>query len=235
MLAGLTSLAVAGKQDSRLEQWCYLAGKGCQVEAGDFEGFQAAIRNAACAQEALLGWSLSLAESDPEAAVAMVLEAMEKDQASLHNSDPFRSLFYRDVKLPADTDFAKLEAMLPPPDGETNGRSEWAHAWGERDPEAAADYVMAHPDRCDPGLLQSIRSEPGSPPLEEELAWANRFPAGPYFDAAAYGVADRLLWSNPEEAKKLAERIESPVMRKNFAEREELVRKIQSGEIREGG
>ena len=106
---------------------------------------------------------------------------------------------------------------------------------GQRDPEAAADYVMAHPDRCEPDLIGRIRTEPGNATLEEELAWVNRFPAGPYFDSAAYVVAERMLWGHPAEAKGLAERIGSAEIRQDFAERAELVRKLQSGKIREGG
>ncbi|WP_052573024.1 sigma-70 family RNA polymerase sigma factor [Haloferula sp. BvORR071] len=235
-LAELTKLAAAGKQDSRLEEWCYRAGKCAPAEPGDFEAFHAAISNPACAQEAMLGWSVVVSESDPEAAVAMVLEILKADLPSLDKGDHLKRLFMRDTRLPEDTDFAKLEAMFPPPSGETDvmkfqpqdwARSELFRVWGERDPEAAADYVMAHRDRCEFSLFQRIRSESTNSSVEEELAWANRFPPGPYFDAAGFTVADRLLWSHPDEALKLGARINNPEIRKVFAERAEFARKVQ--------
>lgn len=243
-LAGLTGLAVEGKQDSRLEAWCYMAGKCTPLEGADFASFHAAVSNAACAQEAVLGRSLVVVESDPVAAVAMVLETLQTDLHSLNKSDHLKRLFMRDVTLPADTDFAKLEAMFPPPSGKTDvleeepqdwARRELIHAWGERDPEAAADYVMAHPDRCEPALIGSISRDSANPSLEEDLAWANRFPAGPYFDAAAYAVAPRIARLHLEEACQLAERIGNEELRKQFMERAELIRKLANGEIRDGG
>jgi RNA polymerase sigma factor (sigma-70 family) len=162
LLAAVMVPLLPGKQYATLEAWSNLAGKGCPAE--EFEAFHASLNNRGCAQEALLGRSLALMETDPDAAVKMALGILQSDVHSRTKQSQLSRLFMAD--LPPDTDFGKLESLLPVgTPGEAipgawrtanPGRQQLITAWGKVDPETAVRHVMEHPERMPPRLLQDI-------------------------------------------------------------------------------
>ncbi len=238
LLAEVSLLPVGGGQDSRLEEWCLISGQNCPRE--EFAGFLAALQDPRLAQEAALGQSLEVALRDPEAALGTVLEIQRSEVPSL-NQINFLGMLFND-KLPEGTDFAKLESMLPigvpshnPDDWNPleSGRATLIKIWAGRDPEAACDYVVAHPERCPENLIAEVARAVAENTPAAASSWPARFPPGPRHDLAASAVAYSLRWNELESARELAGKIGDEDLREKVLLEIEKTRQIRDGELTE--
>jgi hypothetical protein len=208
------------------DKWSHAAGKTCPAD--QFESFRAALNCKSCATEALYGRNETLMASDPEAAFTSSLEALKSRTPSISGRYGVTRLF--EGELPAGIDFAKLEAQLPTDwpkveagrpgveeDAMTAIRSKLFWNWAKIDPAAAANHVMAHPDRLAPGLMEDIVGGYSYKHHNDITAWVSTFPAGPYFDAAARSAA---VYARGEPGiGELIQKIQDPKMREEALER----------------
>jgi hypothetical protein len=136
-------------------------------------------------------------------------------------------------ELPPNIDFAKLEGMFPagPVQGEwqrfpgpgpfENGRKALFKKWVEIDPAAAANYVISHPDRLGPEWMGHVVAAYSEKHAASVTGWVSQFPPGPYFDAAARGMASYTNKNShadskiTEEAIALILRISDPEIRED--------------------
>lgn len=205
-------------QHPTLEDWSYAAGHHCPAEA--FESFHAELANNGCAQAALLGRNRTLARTDPEAAIRSTVKALTRDVHSMMRNQSLALLMREE--LPAEVDFSKLEALMPPGGTEESplhrspagqGRIELYRAWAGRNADVAADHILAHPERLDEGLVTIVAEEVAHERPESSVEWIERFPEGPYFDAAASGVLPHIRGFFPQEARAIVSRIQDPDLR----------------------
>jgi RNA polymerase sigma factor (sigma-70 family) len=195
--------------------WSNAAGEGCPVD--EFEAFHASLENESCAQEALFGRNKTLMQTDPEAAIRSALQAsLDPKIHSITWLENIKLLFW--VELPDDLDFAKLEQLLPPdrPGGHDPvalGRRDLIFKWGERDPAAAANHVMAHPHRLDVNLISQVVRAYAYKDAAGAAQWVADFPEGPYYDVAASSAARFTTAAAPLETEKLVLKIEDPKLR----------------------
>jgi hypothetical protein len=208
------------------DEWSHAAGKTCPED--QFESFRTALNCKSCATEALYGRNETLMASDPQAAFTSSLEALKSRTPSISGRYGVMRLF--EGELPAGIDFAKLEQQLPTdwpneeadrPGGEEDAMTEirgklfWH--WAEIDPAAAANHVMAHPDRLAPGLMEDIVGGYSYKHHNDITAWVSSFPAGPYFDAAARSAA---VYARGEPGiGELIQKIQDPKMREKAVKR----------------
>lgn len=185
--------------ESYRDNWSMAAGKTCPDD--EFETFRAALNCKSCAIEALYGHNQRLMASDPQAAFSSSLEAFKSGVPSISGEAGVGLLF--DVENCPKFDFQKFEEQLPPdgprkesllPHESENGftliRRGLFWKWAKIDPAAAANHVMANPDRLDPRLMEEVVG--GYSQAKESshiIAWVATFPEGPYFDAAAKSAA----------------------------------------------
>ena len=123
------------------------------------------------------------------------------------------------VPLPPGTSFEELEALLPldRQDGldYTNlARHRLFRKWASADPAAAANYVLANPDRISPKVMGTVvevvvRDQPAV-----GVDWVQNLPQGPYFDAAARVAVVHIADGNPKAAQELAALITDPAIQK---------------------
>ena len=133
-----------------------------------------------------------------------------------------------DGKLPAGFDFRKLEESFPlddsPPGNGVDPDEERPYAeirrklfwkWGETDPAGAANLVMAHPDRLNAKLIESVVGGYASKnPSRAGIAeWIAQFPEGPDYDVATQGAVIYIRESIPNETREMALKIRDPKMR----------------------
>jgi hypothetical protein len=233
LAAGIAPLD-PGKQHAKLEEWCHDAGKGCPAE--EFEAFHASLKNRGCAQEALLGRNLAVFNSDPETAVRTALQVLDSEVHSLSKSDHLKRLFMG--KMPENLDYPALEQLLPPDSGKPDvlhwtptdwSRHQMIIAWGKVDPEAAARHVMEHPDRMPPRLMENIVGAGQFGDASPTLRWVSELPPGPYYDAAAKGVAIYFRDYQPEEAREIVLKMTDLKLR------EEALKKLDPQQESDGG
>lgn len=202
--------------DPYRDEWSLVAGRHCPEE--EFDAFREALRCPQCQTQALYGRNLRLMETDPEAAFTSSLETFLSGAPSVAGRYGVTHLFGRDIKIPENTDFADFESRLPlagekpaephdpswtDPVAEIRKRLLWK--WGEIDPAAAANHVMAYPERMEPKLIEPIVGSYSSKNPSGVVAWVATFPEGPYFDAAAAAAA---IYARPyPEARELVLRI----------------------------
>jgi RNA polymerase sigma factor (sigma-70 family) len=225
-------LAAADKEPdfrSAISSWSKAAAQSCSATA--LAELRDGLKDPQFAQEALFGYNTVLMRTDPEAAVRTTVEVLQAGRMSMTTAGSISSLFSE--ALPPDTDFAKLEGMFPadPVSGEwqrfpgadpfENGRKALFKKWVEADPAAAANHVIAHPDRLGPEWMGDIIAAYSEKNAAGVAAWVSQFPPGPYFDAAAHRVAfytkkDFFAGNNtPDEAKALILRIGDPKIRED--------------------
>lgn len=235
LLAPILQPLQPGKQYAKLEKWSNHAGKGCPAE--EFAEFHASLKNRGCAQEAILGRSLGLMGSDPVAALEMAVPILESDVHSLTKENQLSRLFM--TNLPSDTDFKTLESLLPvETPGEDRpvnwtsveeGRQGLMNAWGKVDPAAAVRHVMDHPNRMPPRLLEDIVGAGQFGDSALTLRWVSELPPGPYYDAAAKGVAIYFRDYQPEMAREIVLKMTDPKLR------EEALEKLHQSGKSDGG
>ncbi|HEY1120380.1 MAG TPA: hypothetical protein VGE67_02220 [Haloferula sp.] len=197
--------------------WCFKAGLG--AEPGDIASFRNQIHEASYGQEVTFGQNLKLAQSHPKEAIASTLEALKSGQESLNQEEILKQIMRI---LPKDSDFVNIEALLPPSDSGNSsiaaGRSELFSKWAEKDPAAAANYVMEHPDRLDPRLISTIASVVMNGDRSVGLEWVQTFPEGPYFDQAAAATLPYIYQRWPDQAAQIFELIQDPKLKERYAE-----------------
>lgn len=234
LLASIIAPLDPGKQHAKLEEWCLEAGKGCPAE--EFEAFHASLKNRGCAQEALLGRNLAVFPEDPEAAVRTALQVLSSEVHSLSKSDHLKRLFMGQV--PKNLDYPALEQLLPPDSGNPDvmrwtptdwGRHQMIIAWGKTDPGAAARHVMAHPERMPARLMENIVGAGQFGDASPTLRWVSELPPGPYYDAAAKGVAIYFRDYQPEEARRIVLKMSDPKLREETMKKLEQVRESDGG------
>jgi RNA polymerase sigma factor (sigma-70 family) len=218
-LTSLVETSPPDKQDPRLEEWSHAAGQGCPAD--EMDEFHASLKNHGCAQSAMLGRSVALMQTDPGKAVQIVLGILGSDVHSLYKEDQLKQLFMAD--LPETTDFKALEALLPKGTQEDLHPAQWspvdwgrhqlAIAWAKTDPRAAVRHVMAHPDRMPHRLLESIVGAGQFGDSAPTLRWVSELPPGPYYDAAAKGVAIYFRDYQPAEAREIVLKMTDPKLR----------------------
>lgn len=192
---------------SHREIWCFEAGKGCSDE--EFKEFFAAMKDEKCGFNAMLGRNLALADTDALQAVTSTLQVL-KEHDDLSTSD--MSLSGQVGKLPLDSDFKEIEKLFPV-ENEKNRTdyspiwSAYTHVfrkWAERDPAAAANHVMEHPERTGTDKMSTIAGVVAKGDPLVALDWVQNFPDGPHFDSAAAGIINSINDSYPDQALELA-------------------------------
>ncbi|MGI8603036.1 MAG: hypothetical protein ACR2OZ_08550 [Verrucomicrobiales bacterium] len=225
-------LAALPRKDSRegldyRQHWSYDAGQGCPEE--EFESFCESLKDEACAQNALFGRNSVLVKSAPEAAVSSTVQALAKDVPSTLQTDILKLVM---EKLPSDANFEKIEQLLPPdPAGKDisdpikNGRHALLRRWASIDPAAAANYVMSVPERMGPDAIGTIAEAVVMNDPAAGVVWAQKFPQGPYYDAAVSAVIPHVGDGYPAQCRELAAMISDPAVRERSlqicAEKEE--------------
>jgi RNA polymerase sigma factor (sigma-70 family) len=225
--------------DSYRETWSKAAGKSCPDE--EFDSFCLALNSSSCAQEALFGRNERLLGTDPVAALASTLESLEADVPSDSRTGSLLHLF--EQNLPPGVNFENLEKLLPPGnrqaekgswqhsgDPVSGGREKLFEKWAKVDSIAAADYVVANPDRCPPKLIQTISKTLNLNDPAIATKWVEHFPAGPHFDAAADEAVWNLAMDHPDEALRLASRISDPKVKERALQRVDKHQAIKRGE-----
>lgn len=218
-LTALVETSPPDQQDPKLEEWSHAAGQGCPDD--EIDDFHASLKSHGCAQSAMLGRSVTLMQTDPGQAVQIVLGILGSDVHSLYKGDQLKQLFMAD--LPDKTDFKALEALLPEGTREGLHPAQWSPvdwgrhqlsiAWAKADPEAAVRHVMTHPDRMPPRLLESIVGAGQFGDDSPTLRWFSELPPGPYYDAAARGVAIYFRDSQPDKAREIVQKMTDPKLR----------------------
>jgi hypothetical protein len=200
-----------------LEGWSFSAGRDCP--ASEFETFYHSLPNERCAQDVLFGRNMDLMATDPVAAIRSTLQALQQQVGSFLEGD---SLKQQLVILPANSNFEEIDKLLPPLSESSSAidsaRSELVAKWAEVDPAAAANYVMASPDRMSPDKIGAIANVVLRKDLESGFDWVQTFPEGPYFDAAASAAIPFISSRWPEQSRQLAALIQDPKLRKAAAE-----------------
>lgn len=205
--------SAASECHSLLAAWSKAAGRGCSPEA--LEELRGGLKDEEFAQEALIGYNTRLMRSDPEAAIRAMVKAVESKIQSPSGLESIKLLFWE--VLPADIDFAKLESLIPagPAPGEwsfgddpfKSGRQELFRKWAKSDPAAAANHVIAHPERLGPDLIEEIVGAYFYQNPTGIAGWISQFSAGPHFDAAAHSAAIYTRNTTPDETRELVLRI----------------------------
>lgn len=211
------------------DNWSKAAGKTCPED--EFESFSAALNCKSCALEALYGRNERLMASDPQAAFTSSLEAFKSGTPSISGRYGITRLF--EGELSPRVDFKKLEEQLPPdgPKDESHGphgiedafaeiRRRLFWCWAKVDPAAAANHVLANPDRLAPRLMEEIVGGYSDKDCNAIVAWVAAFPEGPYFDAAATSAA--CYARDTPGIEELIRKIQDPKMREKAMERAQL-------------
>jgi RNA polymerase sigma factor (sigma-70 family) len=181
------------------DHWSKAAGRTCPED--QFESFRTALNCKSCAVEALYGRNQMLMGSDPEAAFKSSLDALKSGTPSISGRHGVMELF--EGELPVGIDFAKLEQQLPTDwpneeadrasgeeDAMTAIRGKLFWSWAKIAPVAAANHVLANPDRLAPGLMEDIVGGYSSYRHDNDIiVWVSTFAEGPYFDSAASSAA----------------------------------------------
>ena len=198
------------------QKWSFDAGQGCPEE--EFESFCAALDDPICDQCARHGRNVTLVKTDPKAAIASTVELLEAGRHPPHDIF-FRLLKGFPVPLPTGTSFEELEGLLPLDRQDTldyanRARHGLFRKWAAADPTAAANYVLANPDRISPKIMGTVvevvvRDHPAA-----GVDWIQNLPDGPYFDAAARVAVVHIADAAPKTAGELAALITDPAIRK---------------------
>ena len=203
--------------DSLLRQQVSQAA-GASCPEAEFEAYHAKLlsKSKPAAARVLYGRNLRLAKTDPYTALASAVEQLQEPDPAVRQS--YLSMITSPLAPEAGVDFERLERLLPERDTST-GRSDLFRQWGLKDAAEAAEYVMDHPERISPTVMEqianSILSRYG---YQKSLDWVQQFPGGPYFDNAAVGVIGPLMDMHPDQARELAAQISHPKIRaKQFA------------------
>lgn len=212
-------------------RWSFAAGKTCPD--GEFEAFRAALNSESSAQEALYGRNVTLMATDPQAAFDSSLQTFMSGIPSASGRNGVIKLF--DVESAATLDFARCEERIPPnglsekkgvyiveEDAFTAIRRNLFRAWTKVAPAAAANHVLAHPDRLPPELMKEIVGAFGQSFANrvEVIEWVSGFPEGPYFDAAASAAA--IYARGAPELNELIQKIQNPEMRQQAMKQAEV-------------
>ena len=213
--------SAASQRHELLAAWSKAAGRSCSPQA--LEELRGGLKDEEFSQEALIGYNTRLMRSDPEEAVRAMVKAVESKIQSPSGLESIKLLFWEE--LPADIDFAKLESLIPtgPAPGEWSfgddpfkaGRQELFRKWAKSDPAAAANHVIAHPERLGPDLIEPIVGAYYYQNPTGIAGWISQFPPGPYFDAAAHSAAIYTRNTTPDETRELVLRITDPTIRED--------------------
>ncbi|MES2657133.1 MAG: sigma-70 family RNA polymerase sigma factor [Verrucomicrobiota bacterium] len=212
--------------------WSRAAGKTCPED--EFESFRAALNCKSCATEALYGRNERRLTSDPQAAFTSSLEAYRSGIPTISGRGGVTVLFHVKAEQAAKVDFQKWEEQLPPDvqddeprpphldeDAFTVFRRKLFWNWAEIDPAAAANHVMANPDRLAPRLMEEIVGGYSSyKDRNAIIAWVGTFPEGPYFDAAARSAASYARGTPGID--ELIQKVQDPKMREEAAKRAQV-------------
>ena len=217
----LSGSSAASQRYELLTEWSKAAGRSCSPET--LEDLCRGMKHEECAMEALIGYNTQLMRTDPEAAVRAMVKALQSPIQFPSDEESIKLLFWEE--LPTDIDFAKLESLIPtgPAPGDRSpgsdpfntGRRELFISWAKSDPAAAANHVIAHPDRLGAELMESIVGSYYYKDHSGVAAWVSQFPPGPYFDAAAHSAAIYTRTSTPDETRELVLRIGDPKIRED--------------------
>lgn len=194
-------------------RWCLYAGEGCSKE--EFESLAASLSDPVLVSRLEFGRNLTLVQTEPIAAVTSTLAYLKEPAA---RDFVFEILPEIARKLPPNSDFGEIERLLPAggrkPDRELSYVREMLLAgWGASDPAAAANYVIANPERIPPEMMSSVLAYFARAHPAQALDWVQDFPPGPYFDAAASMVIIQIGENYPDTAKELAALIADPKSR----------------------
>jgi hypothetical protein len=88
---------------------------------------------------------------------------------------------------------------------------------------------MAHPDRMPPRLLEEIVGAGQFGDDSPTLRWFSELPPGPYYDAAAKGVAIYFRDNQPEKAREIVLKMTDPKLR------EEALKQLDQHRESDGG
>ncbi|MGJ8644180.1 MAG: hypothetical protein ACSHX9_12295 [Luteolibacter sp.] len=194
------------------EKLCWHVGEVCSQE--EYDKLVRLSSAPSVIADLELGSNLSLVGSDPVAAVASTLAYYrERKSGALTILD---QLFQR---LPPETDFAAVDALLPPSQREKD-TPHWQHAslisaWGRADPSAAANYIVDNSDQFPPEMMVYVVAPYARDHTKNAIIWVQEFPPGPYFDAAVSAVVDQIGDTRFDKARELAARIGDPEIRNN--------------------
>lgn len=216
-LIGLTEGEMVKMNANPLEEWCYAAGSGCTNE--ELNQFCAEMTNNRLVVEALLGRNLVIADTDARQALSSSLKLLvdKKNQCQLGSV----SLMAQIKKLPLDSDFKEIERLFPVEKEENrtdhsdiwSGYGDLFRRWAEKDPAAAANFVIESPERAGSDKISIIAGVVARGDPLVALEWVQNFPEGPGFDMAASGIISYINDEHPKEALELAALISEPKLR----------------------
>ena len=199
---------------SLLEEWSYLAGRGCTAE--ELETFRTSLGNARWAVSAALGWNVRLAESDPVGAMTSVLQLLDSDVGSVMDNKVLPPLI---DKIPSTWDLAAIEQLMPPATSEKSsdaineGRTRLLMKWARLQPAATVNYVMEHPERVAPETMTRVTFAVLEVDYSGGLDWFKTLPAGPHLDAAAHAIVEHTYRTKPETATEYVALIQNQELR----------------------
>ena len=197
--------------------WCFKAGLGCEQE--DASSLRGQIPEGSYAQEVTFGQNLKLARTNPKEAIVSTLDTLKSGPGSMSQEVILKQIM---ELLPTDSDFASIEALFPQSGSEDSsiaaGRTGLFEKWAQKDPAAAANYVMEHPDRLEPRLISAIASVVVSGDKKVGLEWVQTFPEGPYFDEAAGATVPYLYQIWPDQTAQIIGLIQDPKLKEKYSE-----------------
>ncbi|MDB4569981.1 hypothetical protein N9105_02040 [Akkermansiaceae bacterium] len=195
---------------------CWHVGEACSAE--EYEQLVRLSSDPAVIANLELGSTLKLVQSDPIAAIQSTLDYYQKRKSGAQTI--LGQLFQR---LPSETDFAAVDALLPSSqrDGDTahHQLASLISAWGKADPGAAANHLVGNPDRSPLEMMRSAVADYAREHTDEAIICVQEFPTGPYFDVAVSAVVDQIGDTRFEEARDLTAGIEDAEIRNDSVRR----------------
>lgn len=213
-------VAVAGdaRWSAYAQKLCWFVGEGCSSE--ELESLVLFSSDSVVGRNLELGHNLRRVASDPVGAIDSTMAYYRNRETRSGTPTILSELFDR---LPADTDFGALDALLPA-SLKKNDDAYFRHAkllgaWGRADPAAAANYVMDDLERFSPELMTYVVDPYAREHTDDAIAWVQEFPPGPHSDVAISAVVNLIADTRFEEARELAARITDLEMRNEALQR----------------
>lgn len=211
-----------------LQSWFFSAAEGCSNE--EWKDFHSQIDDRDCRNNAFFGWANRNAREHPYSAFSKCLDIMVSDGLGSSGEQVLVDVV---KKFPMGVDYARMENLLSLNEGSKDSmeraRTELLKRWAFEDPSEAANYIMENSERISPEKIKIVvNTVLGDSKLDGEK-WAEFFPNGPYFDAAASAVSVKLAISQPKKALVWANRIDDLQIRTESIRR---IRESNSNEAR---
>ena len=213
LLAGLPG-NLASEASHYPQSWAMHA--GLVLPSDKLDGILPKIGNKDVAQEMMIGRNVALSKTDPQAAILSILGIIEDERATANRMDSLKKVMDH---LPSGVEYPRILELLPATRAMdedtpiTRALPSLLGKWAEADPAAAANFLIANPDRNNEYVMGAVVEVVSKNDPWRGVDWVQSFPEGPVFDTAARTAARWIAWDHPDEARKLAGMIEDPRLR----------------------